>query len=80
MSDGRKLFFTVLLVVVGLFGLGMTLCGGIFTGAALLDMAAARQGENYAPAMLVIAVPSLLGGAGVLWFVWRRLQQMKSLP
>lgn len=60
-------FVGVLLLISGLLGLFMTLCGGVFSVAGL-----GAGGGGYAQGMLVMSVPSLLAGIVVLRMVWRR--------
>lgn len=69
-----------LLLAAGLVGLGMTLCGGVFTIGALADVLGPhRGGENYSGAVFVISVPALLLGAAMLWFVWKRFKEPTTL-
>ena len=76
MPEGRSALMGFLLLVVGLFGLAVGLCGGVFTGATLWGMAkATRGGDNYGLAVLVISFPSLLIGTSIARFALRRLKE-----
>lgn len=77
-SFGR--FVLACLLVVATLGFGAAgLCGGVFTFSALPSLFA-RGPENYAGAMLVISVPSLLIGGGLAWLCGRKLVRMLSKP
>ncbi len=65
-----------LLCVVGLVGLGMSLCGGAITFSGLTE--AGHQGEFRASDMMIISVPSLIGGLLILVFVFRKLRRMRD--
>ncbi|MBW8760208.1 MAG: hypothetical protein JF586_21675 [Burkholderiales bacterium] len=75
----------LLLSFVGLAGLGMSLCGGVFTFSGLLasGRGGGGGGEFRAQDFLPISVPSLLVGLAVLYGVyrgWRRLARNPVRP
>jgi|GEM_PF-3263520 len=72
-----RLIVIVLLCIVGLVGLGMSLCGGAFTFVGLLD-SGSGGGEMPARAFLVIAVPSLLVGLAIVYGVVRGLRALAA--
>ena len=78
MNGAGMTLYTLFPGAVGLLGLGMTLCGGVFSLGALFDIFAPRQGENYAIALLVVSVPSALIGAAIVWVVARRWREMRA--
>ena len=80
MSGAGKTLYALFLGAVGLLGLGMTLCGGVFSLRALFDILTPRQGENYALALLMVSVPSALIGAAIVWVVARRWRAMRVAP
>lgn len=61
----RVLVVGVLMLATLGFG-AAGLCGAVFTVMGLAGLGD-KGPENYAPAFLVISVPSLLIGAGVAW-------------
>ena len=61
MNGAGKTLYTLFPGAVGLLGLGMTLCGGVFSLGALFDIFAPRQGENYAIALLVVGIGISIG-------------------
>ncbi|WP_457319996.1 hypothetical protein [Roseateles sp. P5_E11] len=71
----------ILVLIVATLGFGAAgLCGAAFTLMSLPDMFSNRA-ENYAGAILVIAVPSLLIGGGLTWWCGRALwRQFKRQP
>jgi hypothetical protein len=70
----------LLLSVFGLVGLGMSLCGGMFTFYGLLDPGNGGGGEFRASGFLPISVPSLLVGLAVLYAVYRGLAALARKP
>jgi hypothetical protein len=58
----------VLLLIAGVLGLFMTACGGIFTVSSF------GAGNSGIQGVLVLSVPSLIGGVLLLLFVKRKLQ------
>jgi len=70
-----RILLILLLSFVGLVGLGMSLCGGVFTFNGLLDPGP-RGGELRAADFLPIAVPSLLVGLAIVYGVVRGLRRM----
>jgi len=71
---GRVLLI-LLLSFVGLVGLGMSLCGGVFTFTGLLDPSP-RGGELHSADFLLISVPSLVVGLGLVYGVFRGLRRL----
>ncbi|HEY8879865.1 MAG TPA: hypothetical protein VIN03_20010 [Roseateles sp.] len=70
-SFGR--FIVVALLVTGTLGFGLAgLCGAAFTVVGLAELSS-TSAENYAPAFLVISIPSLLIGGGLAWLCVRAL-------
>jgi len=69
----------LLLSVFGLVGLGMSLCGGVFTFSGLLDPGGGG-GEFRASGFLPISVPSLLVGLAILYAVYRGLRWLGRNP
>lgn len=67
----------VLLCIVGVVGLGMSLCGGAFTFAGLAS-SGSEGGEFPARGFLVISVPSLLVGMAVVYGVVRGLRALAA--
>jgi hypothetical protein len=70
----------LLLSFVGLVGLGMSLCGGMFTFSGLLASGRGGGGEIRAQDFLPISVPSLLVGLAVLYGVYRVLRRLARNP
>ena len=66
MSSFGRIVGTIALTLAGAVGLIMSLCGGVFTVAGF-----ATSGMIGA---LVISIPSLLIGLGLLWFAGRKLR------
>ena len=76
---GRALLIVFLAVATLGFG-AAGLCGAAFTAMSVPDMFSSKA-ENYAGAVLVIAVPSLLIGGGLAWWCGRQLLgQFKRKP
>lgn len=72
-----RILLILLLSFVGLVGLGMSLCGGVFTFSGLLDPSP-RGGEFHSADFLPISVPSLIVGLGLVYGVfrgWRRMDR-----
>lgn len=69
----------LLLSVFGLVGLGMSLCGGVFTFSGLLDPGGGG-GEFHSSGFLPISVPSLLVGLAILYAVYRGLRWLSRNP
>ena len=69
----------LLLSFVGLVGLGMSLCGGVFTFSGLFA-SGGGGGELRAQDFLPISVPSLLVGLAVLYGVYRGLRRLARTP
>ncbi len=65
MNTFLKLLGTIGLLLLGLVGLLMSLCGGIFTLQAL--------STSEMRSVLLIAIPSLVLGIAGVWFAARRL-------
>jgi hypothetical protein len=65
------------LLLAGLLGLGMSVCGGGFTVAALLAARASTPEERYGFIAIVVSLPSLLLGMLVLLVVWIRFKQLR---
>ena len=65
-----------LLCIVGLVGLGMSLCGGAITLSGLTS--AGHGGEFPASGFLIISVPSLIVGVLIVFFVVRSLRRRLS--
>ena len=59
-----KALAVVALMVVGLVGLGMSLCGGVATVTGLIP-SGNTGGEFNASSLLFISIPSLIGGLGI---------------
>jgi hypothetical protein len=73
---GRALVTGLLLVAT--LGFGMAgLCGAAFTVTALPDLLSSRRAENYAAAVLVISVPTLLIAGSITWWCIRTLRRRK---
>jgi hypothetical protein len=66
------------LLLAGLLGLGMSVCGGGFTVFALLAMRASTPGGGYGAIAIVGSVPSLLVGLAVLVVVWVRFRELRT--
>jgi hypothetical protein len=62
----------ILLFVAGLIGLFMTLCGAYGTLTSL--------SSETMRGIALIAVPSLIAGVLLLWFVWRRVRAWQGRP
>lgn len=73
MSVGKILAFIVMLLL-GLVGLAMSVCGGGFLFSALLS------GGGDAVAVAGIAVPTLVVGAVLAWVSWRVLRNLRRAP
>ena len=68
-----RLLGVLLLGLAGLVGLGMSLCGGVFTVAGLAGLGGkGGGGELPTSGFLIIAVPSLLIGIALLVLVGRK--------
>ena len=65
-STLKRVIIGSALLLAGLTGLFMTLCGGLFTFASFNER---NIQQSYARAAWVLAVPSLLAGLGLLYFV-----------
>jgi len=66
-------FFTILVLVIGVLGLGASgLCGAAFTFMGVMGLFEGGP-ENYSGAILVFSVPSLLIGGGLAWWLGRTL-------
>lgn len=66
-----RVILTLVLLVVGLCGLGISLCGTWVTVLSLADLKGSGE-------LLAVSVPSIAVGAFVVWRVrvrWRELQQ-----
>lgn len=72
---GRAVLIGVLMVATLGFGLA-GLCGGVFTAMSLPEVFSPPRHENYASAVLVISLPSLLIGGGLAWLCVRKLLHM----
>jgi hypothetical protein len=73
MSSFGKVVGTIALLALAAVGLLMSLCGGVVTVGGL-----ATQGMS---GILVLSVPSLLGGIAVVWFAARKaLQRVRTPP
>ena len=72
MSSLGKVVGTIALLLAGTAGLLMSLCGGVFTFAGLT----ARGMSEF----LVISVPSLLGGAAIVWFAIKKFREGLRRP
>jgi hypothetical protein len=70
----NRTFVAVLLGISGLAGLFMTACGGFFTVAGLGSLR-----DPYSGGILMLAVPSLLAGLGVIWLVGRRYKSWRAV-
>jgi len=70
----------LLLSFVGLVGLGMSLCGGVFTLSGLFASGGGGGGEFSASGFLPISVPSLLVGLAILYAVYRGLRRLARKP
>ena len=70
-----RVLLILLLSFVGLVGLGMSLCGGVFTFSGLLDPSP-RGGEFHSADFLPISVPSLIVGLGLVYGVFRGLRRL----
>jgi hypothetical protein len=67
------------LLLVGLLGLGMSVCGGGFTVMALLPPLRSRGLDPFfASLVLLIAFPSLMLGVHILTSVWGALKQVTT--
>jgi hypothetical protein len=66
MSSFGRILGTIALMLAGAAGLVMSLCGGAFTLAAF--------STSEMIGALVISVPSLLLGLGLLWLAVRKLR------
>ena len=64
------------LLIVATLGFGMaSLCGAAFTVTALPEMFSSRRAENYAAAVLVVSVPTLVIAGGITWWCLRSLRR-----
>lgn len=75
MRVGRILLFLALLVL-GLVGLGMTVCGGTYTVAVLMAGWRMGRGDPYSSAVLVFSLPALLLGGFVTLLAWERIVKL----
>jgi hypothetical protein len=66
------------LLLAGLLGLGMTVCGGGFTVLALLAMLDPGKVAGLFPLALIVSVPSLLLGVLFIVLVWREWQYVRK--
>jgi hypothetical protein len=69
----------LLLSFIGLVGLGMSLCGGVFTFSGLLDPGGGG-GEFRASGFLPMSVPSLLVGLAIVYGAYRGLRRLARKP
>ena len=77
-----RVIAAILLSFVGLVGLGMSLCGGLFTLSGLFD-SSSGGGEMHASGFLPVSVPSLLVGVAIVYGVisgFRRLERRRGEP
>jgi hypothetical protein len=72
MSSFGKVLGTIGLVAAAVVGLGMSLCGGVFTVGGL-------SGQGMYP-VLVIAIPSLIVGLALVWFAAKKLRAPARNP
>jgi hypothetical protein len=72
-----RILVIIVLGLVGLVGLGMSLCGGFFTLAGLADLGhhAGHPGEFGMAGFLIMSVPSLLVGLGLVWLAARGINK-----
>jgi hypothetical protein len=70
----NRILVGALLLIGGLLGLFMTLCGGFFSVGMLMD---ARN--PYTGGLLTISLPSLIVGLVLLRVVWKQVRR-RSLP
>lgn len=69
----KRILVGVLLLVAGLLGLFMTLCGGVFTVTSF-----GSGGGGYAQGILIIAAPSLIVGGVLLRVVWKQFFRWRA--
>ena len=72
MSTIGKAVGTIALLLLGLVGLAMSLCGGVFTASSI--------GNPGMSSLLVFSIPSLVFGLAVLWIACRRLRGRLGRP
>jgi hypothetical protein len=72
-----RILVIIVLGLVGLVGLGMSLCGGFFTVAGLADLGdhGRRSGEFRMSGFLIMSVPSLLVGLGLVLLAARGINK-----
>ncbi|MBI3790493.1 MAG: hypothetical protein HY275_06410 [Gemmatimonadetes bacterium] len=63
--------WAVLLAILGLAGFGMSLCGVVVTGSALIDRGQAMY-------LLVFSLPALLIGLFVIRSAWARWKELQT--
>ena len=76
MSNAR-IWANVGLLLVGILGLGMSVCGGALTVVALIAARGSTPGERYFAIVLIGSVPSLLLGGATLVGVWTRSKALR---
>ena len=69
----KRMVIIIAALFFGLVGLGMSLCGGGFLLATLMD--AAQHGSSEFTGIAAIALPALLIGIGVAWVCLRILMK-----
>jgi hypothetical protein len=74
-----RIIAILLLSFVGLVGLGMSLCGGVFTFSGLFEPGGGG-GEFRASGFLPMSVPSLLVGLAILYAVYRGFAALARKP
>jgi hypothetical protein len=67
------------MLLAGLFGLAMSVCGGGFTVDAVLATLHPGKGDELAPLALIVSVPSLLIGMLVVALIWRRWRHVRRI-
>ncbi len=72
-----RVLVIIVLGLVGLVGLGMSLCGGFFTVVGIADLGAhaAHPGEFRMSGFLIMAVPSLLVGLALVVLAGRGIKR-----
>lgn len=82
MSDGHSPWvrgFLVVVMAIGVLGFGaIGLCGGYFT-ADILKVLASPDARG-ASAMMIISVPSLVGGCFMVWLCIRQIVDLLRPP
>ena len=73
-----RIVVIILLAIIGFIGLGMSLCGGMFTLSGLAE--SGHGGEFPASSFLIISVPSLIVGVLIVIAVVRALRRRLSPP